>query len=191
MGSFDIVPYSFMILNCIGWCVYSRGMPSPARYFEYFTNWAGIVAGLLVLGATFHLATPKSRKSIIFVFIFTIALYLPLDFLLESCINQQTNQQILGYLAVIFQLLFFASPLNQIYQIVKTKIADVLYFPLALTGMICTGLWGLYGIFIADSAVATPNILSCLLGVLQILLIFIYRNNSKGGVIEEELSEMK
>jgi solute carrier family 50 protein (sugar transporter) len=180
LNSFDLLPYSLMTVQCVGWCVYARGMSGVSAFFEFFTNWMGVVWGGLIIGVGFPYASEKVKRNIVLVFQAFLAIYLPFVFLVDS-LAKPMRQQILGPVSIFLQLLFFSSPLRQAIEIIRIKSAKSIYWPLALTSTVCTGLWTLYGITIGDASIAAPNGLSCVFGAMQMALVLIYRNS---GVVE-------
>ncbi|XP_014252877.1 sugar transporter SWEET1 isoform X1 [Cimex lectularius] len=79
-----------------------------------------------------------------------------------------------GMICCAVTLSFFAAPLANLAQVIKTKSSETLPFPVILMTMIVTLLWTSYGYLINDTFIVYPNALGLLLSCFQLFLFVIY-----------------
>ncbi|KAF1328165.1 Mtn3-like protein, partial [Globisporangium splendens] len=101
-------------------------------------------------------------------------------------VTHQARKQVtkvVGCIAVGINLLLYASPLETMLQVVRTKSA------VTLPILICIGLatndllWVICGIVDNDMFVLTPNAIGVALGVVQIALYIIYNSNRRSAAL--------
>ena len=86
---------------------------------------------------------------------------------------------LLGYYASAFFVVLCASPLSAMAQVIKERNADSIYAPMTVAQVLNCGMWTVYGFFaINDVFVWAPNLVGWLLGLLQLLLKFLFRSQS-------------
>lgn len=92
----------------------------------------------------------------------------------------------LGITCVLLQILFFASPIALIRQIIQSRDSSSVYIPLAIATIVNCVLWSVYGIVlggflvnIGDYFLAGPNMAATLLGLVQIGLVGVFPRKAK------------
>ncbi|KAH6809317.1 Nodulin MtN3 family protein [Perilla frutescens var. frutescens] len=98
---------------------------------------------------------------------------------------------LVGWVCAIINIAVFAAPLSVMRQVIRTKSVEFMPFTLSFFLSLCAASWFLHGFFIKDYYIALPNILGLLLGVTQIILYFIYKNEKKGVETDFVLQEQK
>jgi solute carrier family 50 protein (sugar transporter) len=77
-------------------------------------------------------------------------------------------------------LLFYASPLSTVVEVVRSRSSDSLHLPLSVMNIVNGSLWLVYGLAITDYFIAVPNGVGALLGVVYCALICAFpRKRSK------------
>jgi solute carrier family 50 protein (sugar transporter) len=188
LEEFNIFPYALMIFNTIVWTILASTLQAPSCYFVAFPNWIGLVSGVLILALTYPLANFQTRFRVLSVLLFIAGLFFPIIFTL-SISNRDAFPSIMAYVTIIIQLLFFASPLLNAIQIIRTKSAAILYWPLALTASLSCGLWTIYGIVLAQMSIYLPNAIGCVFGITQMLLCCIYPSKEQQVVYQAHESD--
>ncbi|XP_044753681.1 sugar transporter SWEET1-like [Coccinella septempunctata] len=79
-----------------------------------------------------------------------------------------------GLLVTILQLLLLASPLRDLANIIATKDASSIPFPLAFMAAIVTFLWFIYAIILNNIFMLVQNFIGFVLCIVQLSLVFIY-----------------
>jgi solute carrier family 50 protein (sugar transporter) len=179
LGEFNLMPYPMMIFNNTAWILYALGLAAPSQYFVIFPNWVGFISGVFVLGWAFPLASYETRKRIMAVFLVIVVAFLPFAYALLLWCTADQRQKIMGDFTLVMTLLFFATPLMNLFGILKNRDASSIYFPLAvMTAVSCTS-WAVYGISISNTPVFLPNAISAVIGYLQMLLSCIFPGAKK------------
>lgn len=84
------------------------------------------------------------------------------------------SQKISGLAACTATVIFLASPLASLTNVLKTKSVESLPFTMILFSFIMSSLWVWYGILINDAFVQVPNFLGALVSGCQLCLFTIY-----------------
>lgn len=84
------------------------------------------------------------------------------------------SQKISGLAACTATVIFLASPLASLRNVLKTKSVDSLPFPMIVFSFIMSSLWVWYGILINDAFVQVPNFLGALVSGCQLCLFAMY-----------------
>ncbi|KAB0794360.1 hypothetical protein PPYR_11199 [Photinus pyralis] len=77
-------------------------------------------------------------------------------------------------ITTVLLLLLIGSPLFQVSDIVKTKDASCIPFPITFMGTICSSLWLLYAIILLNHFMILQNVVGLVLSVIQLVLCFKY-----------------
>jgi len=76
---------------------------------------------------------------------------------------------------VNFNLVFFyASPLQSIFQVIRTQSSDSIHVGTVIMNILNTSFWTIYGIAQGDLIIIIPNALGLLLGVAQGVVCLVY-----------------
>ncbi|CAA2994383.1 bidirectional sugar transporter NEC1-like [Olea europaea subsp. europaea] len=86
---------------------------------------------------------------------------------------------LVGWVCAVINLAVFASPLNIMRQVIRTKSVEFMPFALSFFLTICSKMWFFYGFFIRDYYIALPNVMGFLFGIAQMTLYFIYKDAKK------------
>ncbi|KAL6210442.1 hypothetical protein ACLB2K_015674 [Fragaria x ananassa] len=137
-------------------------------------------------------ATPKSR-------IFTTKLLILFNILGYGTIvlstilvpNALLRLKIVGWITIVFSVCVFAAPLTIMRQVIRTKSVEYMSFPLSLSLTLCAIMWFFYGLLIRDLFIAAPNVLGFAFGIVQMIMILVYRKKTTkiGFLPEQSLSD--
>lgn len=86
-----------------------------------------------------------------------------------------------GLLVTILQLLLLASPLRDLANIIATKDASSIPFPIAFMAAIVTFLWFIYSIILNNIFMLVQNFVGFVLCIVQISLVFMYGSHLEEG----------
>jgi solute carrier family 50 protein (sugar transporter) len=176
LGSFNPTPFALQILNATAWCTYGHYLATPTNAFIFYPNWYGIITGILVLGICFPLASKQAQKKMIGALLFLVVVFYFFAFTVHIAVDDaQVKETALGSFAVVIQLAFFGSPLETMITVIKNKDASSIYWPLSLVTVINSGFWSVYGVALKNTFIAFPNIMTHILGWIQVILCLVYR----------------
>jgi uncharacterized protein with PQ loop repeat len=89
------------------------------------------------------------------------------------------SDSLVGTLAVIFSIAYYAAPLSTMARVIRKKDASSLYLPLVLVNLLNAVLWFVYGLAgINDIYVWLPNVIGIVLALLQVGLVIRYGSSS-------------
>ncbi|KAJ3381888.1 hypothetical protein HDU92_005081 [Lobulomyces angularis] len=174
LGPLNPVPYPWMANQTFAWIIYSLLIED---WFFLFSNFVGYFLGLFYTFETYPLANTQQRKMMIISFFAGSAFSLlagGVSIMSLKPINSPFQRVPLGTVAVIIQLLFFASPFTVIFKVIKTRNSASIHAPLCITTIMCSGSWAIYGLIIGDWFVAGPSMASTTMGILQLICRIIF-----------------
>lgn len=166
---------SFM--NCILWADY--GLIKNA-FEQYFANILG--GAITLIWITIFLIFLGQKN---------ICLGLTLNFLLIAVIGALAyvfyyviDVEITGKVAMIFNVLMYAAPLEKIYRVCKTGKYELIPIFSSGGGTLCSLCWLMYGVYLNDPNVIIPNALGLFFGILQCILFVIFYCKAKKSAEE-------
>jgi solute carrier family 50 protein (sugar transporter) len=189
LGVHNPLPYLFMIFNCLGWIVYGVVcIPSDTALFIFASNILGLLLGIYYTMICYPLSDNKNK--ILTLLLSITAVFIILVFTLTASLRDLDQLKLaLGFVANCFELLFFASPLSTIFEVLRSRSAESIHLPLSVTSLIATLMWVLYGWFVGDWFIAAPNLVTTVLTTAQVILHIVFRKPSKQQQQEQELPE--
>ncbi|EXB72453.1 Bidirectional sugar transporter SWEET3 [Morus notabilis] len=87
-----------------------------------------------------------------------------------------------GSVGIVASVAMYCSPLVVVKRVITTKSVEFMPFYLSFFSFVSSVLWLAYGLLGHDLVLASPNLVGCPIGILQLVLYCKYRNN---GVSEE------
>lgn len=88
--------------------------------------------------------------------------------------TSNTREFVVGMVTNALCVVFYASPLSTIGQVLKQRNASTIHIPTMITNT-CNGFfWAAYGFTVSDHFISVPNSLGAALGVIQILLCLVF-----------------
>lgn len=77
-------------------------------------------------------------------------------------------------ITTVLLLLLIGSPLFRVSDIVRTKDASCIPFPITFMGMLCSSLWLLYAIILLNNFMILQNVVGLVLSAIQLVLCYQY-----------------
>lgn len=104
-------------------------------------------------------------------------------------VKPENRGEVIGWICLVFSLCVFVAPLAILRKVIRTK--SVEYMPILLSVFLTLSavVWFFYGLFLHDLNIAIPNVLGLILGVLQIVLYFVYKG--KKQAIDQKLPQVQ
>ncbi|TMW67850.1 hypothetical protein Poli38472_007522 [Pythium oligandrum] len=104
--------------------------------------------------------------------------------------SPRTVDQVVGYINVATAIVMYTSPFSTIMLVIRTKSAESVPFAMVLVGLLNNTLWAIYGFLIMDVIVIAPCVASVVIGLIQVVLYFIFHPKKRtAGGIEIEPTE--
>ncbi|KAE8716480.1 Bidirectional sugar transporter SWEET15 [Hibiscus syriacus] len=184
--SFQSLPYQVALFSSMLWLYYA--LMKKGAFLLITINSFGCVVETIYISMFIAYATTNSRASAIKLFVsLNVGLFSLILILTHFLAKGEVRVQVLGWMCVAFSISVFAAPLSIVARVIRTKSVEFMPFNLSFFLTISAVMWFAYGLFMKDLCVALPNVAGFVLGMLQMLLYAIYRNN--GDAVEDKLPE--
>jgi solute carrier family 50 protein (sugar transporter) len=182
VGSVPHIPFITASLNCSLWMMY--GVLKPDTPIT-FINMVGLCLQLLYVAVYHTYAEMKFKIQRDFVVALAAVLSISLYYTCLVSDHERVINQ-MGVFCNIFTIIFFASPLISMAEVVRSKSTETMSFPLTVMSVSTTLSWVLYGILVADVYIIFPNTVGLFLACIQLSLFVMYRHKSKKLVAKVE-----
>ncbi|KAG1330345.1 bidirectional sugar transporter SWEET3b [Cocos nucifera] len=183
---FSCVPYIIALLNCLLYTWY--GLPMVSQGWENFPvitiNGLGIPLEISFIFIYIWFSVPEQKKFVSLVVLPVLVLFTMTAFVSSFVLHDHHHRKVfVGCIGLVASISMYSSPLVAVKQVIKTKSVEFMPFYLSFFSFIASSLWMAYGLLGRDLFLATPNILGCPIGLLQLVLYCVYRK-SKGAQTE-------
>ncbi|CAL1362801.1 unnamed protein product [Linum trigynum] len=189
---FSGVPYVMTLLNCLLSAWYGLPFVSKNNLLVSTINGTGAAIEIVYVLLFLIFAPNKVRAKIGGLFAAVLTVFAVVALVSVFALHGNTRKLFCGIAATVFSIIMYASPLSIMRLVIKTKSVEFMPFFLSLFVFLCGTSWFVFGLLGGDPFIAIPNGFGCGLGVMQLILYFIYRNhdggedNEKGGNAEKE-----
>ncbi|MCD7451232.1 Bidirectional sugar transporter sweet5 [Datura stramonium] len=164
-------PYVVTALNCAVWVFYGMPFVHPDSLLVVTINGIGLVIELIYVSIFFIYAEwPKRKKIIIYLIIEVILLGIVIFVTLNFLHGTKNRSMLVGILAIIFNILMYASPLTVMRRVISTKSVEYMPFYLSLANFANGCIWFAYAFLKFDPYILVPNGLGVLSGAVQLIL---------------------
>ncbi|XP_074311110.1 bidirectional sugar transporter SWEET5-like [Silene latifolia] len=196
IGQFSPLIYLAMVLNCGLWLAYGLFLNGSNRLFVLTTNGLGLFLSLIYTIFFAYYADKENRKRIL------VLLFIVLEIVILACVvtsivlvfftsknlRKHRGSVILGSLGVMANLFLYASPLSIAKKVIKTK--NVEYWPCStsLASFLNGLVWTIYATCPRNTFILIPNILGCMLGLIQLIIYAKFKNNAIDLESDPEMS---
>ncbi|KAI3948622.1 hypothetical protein MKW98_027688 [Papaver atlanticum] len=173
---FSCVPYTIALLNCLLYTWY--GLPVVSNKWENFPlitiNGIGVLLEFSFIFVSIWFAPPRAKKMVCLLLVHVLMVF-----------YHRHRKVLVGCIGLVASVSMYASPLIVVR---KTKSVDFMPFYLSLFSFLASSLWMAYGLLGHDLFLASPNLVGCPSGLLQLVVYFIYRSkkiSSEGKTIQK------
>eukprot|EP00527_Entomoneis_sp_CCMP2396_P009337 CAMPEP_0198138498 /NCGR_PEP_ID=MMETSP1443-20131203/1898_1 /TAXON_ID=186043 /ORGANISM="Entomoneis sp., Strain CCMP2396" /LENGTH=322 /DNA_ID=CAMNT_0043800291 /DNA_START=127 /DNA_END=1095 /DNA_ORIENTATION=+ len=104
----------------------------------------------------------------------------------QSAFGEDTGEIIVGITVNINLVFFYGAPLSSIAEVLRKQTTASIHIPTMVTNTANSVFWTAYGLAIWDLFIAIPNGLGAVLGVIQILLCFLFPREKKQKATVEQ-----
>lgn len=186
------LPYVFTLFNCCLGLLYGSPFVKPHSTMLLTINSAGFVLETFYLTSFLTFALPKKK-----VMTMRLTCALMMAFGLEVAITifgfhtHRARQLVVGTIGVILSIIMYASPFSVVRLVIRTKSVEYMPFFLSLFNFLNAMAWLAYSIVTRDIFIGVPNGIGSVLGMIQLIVYFTYRNSRVVLPASGELSETK
>ncbi|VFQ77631.1 unnamed protein product [Cuscuta campestris] len=186
---FSCIPYILALVNCLLYTWYGLP-PVVSNRWENLpvvtVNGVGILFQLsFILTYTCFAPNPTTKKKVVGMMMGGIGVALSTILVSALGFHDHHRRKIfVGSVGLVASVSMYSSPLVVLKQVIKTKSVEFMPFSLSLFSFLTSSLWMAYGLLSHDLFLASPNIVGCPVGLLQLLIYFKYKMK-KRTVTEE------
>nr|CAB3479026.1 unnamed protein product [Digitaria exilis] len=177
---FSGVPYNMTLLNCLLSAWYGLPFVSPNNILVTTINGTGSVIEAIYVVIFLIFAERQIRLRMLGLLGIVTSIFTAVVLISLLALHGNGRKIFCGLAATIFSICMYASPLSIMRLVIKTKSVEFMPFLLSLSVFLCGTSWFIYGLLGRDPFIIIPNGCGSFLGLTQLILYAIYRNN-KGG----------
>jgi uncharacterized protein with PQ loop repeat len=153
--------------NFVAWVVYAivAGIPAILRVNGIGSGFAIIYQVIFVM-----YSSGKLRRNLVIAILAAWILLATLSaaIIIPPQISQDLKVQLLGYIAVVFNVYMYGAPISQLRIALKSMDPNDMPLILTIAGTLCSISWLVYGLLTWNWFVAGPNIAGTALSFIQI-----------------------
>lgn len=180
---FSGVPYNMTLLNCLLSAWYGMPFVTSNNMLIWTINGTGSVLEAIYVLVFLIYAPKKVRAKMLGLLTLVASLFGAVVVTSLLALHGETRKIFCGFLAAIFSVCMYGSPLAVMRLVIRTKSVEYMPFFLSLFSFLCGTSWFIYGLLGRDPFIAVPNGCGSALGALQLILYTIYRKNQGNTVV--------
>ncbi|PSR91418.1 Bidirectional sugar transporter like [Actinidia chinensis var. chinensis] len=184
---FSSAPYLATLINCGLWVLYGLPMVHPHSILVVTINGFGtFIEFVYLLLFLWYSDRRKRLKVLVIMLVECVALATLALLVLTLTHSTKLRSTIVGSIAMLGNVMMYASPLSVMRMVVSTK--SVEYMPLSLSlASFANGIcWTIYALIRFDPFIVAPNGLGTLLGLAQIILYDTFYKSTKRQMLERQ-----
>ncbi|CAF2161502.1 unnamed protein product [Brassica napus] len=172
---YQCIPYVVSMLSSMLWIYYAMTKKRNVLIRITINTFSFFIQICYV--SFFTVYAPKKEQTLTVKFVLVVDvfafgfIFFPTYFLLDG----KQRVEILGYICMVFSLCVFAAPLGVIRKVIKTGSVEFMPFGLSFFLTLSAVMWLIYGVLVKDINIMVPNVMGIILGVLQMILYWIYK----------------
>jgi uncharacterized protein with PQ loop repeat len=187
LGPFNPVPVAFMLVNLMGWAVYSCAL---GDFLLLLSCFAGVLVNCLMFTTAVALLSlqPEREKEVIrmeAILLIGILVWGFLGLLNASVISTEDTLNVMGLLASSTTIMYYASPLSALVAIFRTKSTKSLYMPQIAMNFVSVLLWMSYGYSQNNIYIWLPSFVGFWVTLLQFILKLYFYLTKGSRMIKE------
>ena len=167
------IPFFMLIcnfMNCLLWLCYSLRLKDAAQMFI-----CNAIGGLITLCFIVYFYWRISNRAVL-KFLGYVAISLSVIIIIVYiCNNIIKNEELIGYVAMIFNVLLYAAPGQNIITICKSGDYTLLPILSNIIGVFCSLVWSCYGLLLGKISVIVPNIIGVGFSIVQVIVWIVFR----------------
>ncbi|CAI9111886.1 OLC1v1012217C1 [Oldenlandia corymbosa var. corymbosa] len=180
------------VLNCCLWILYGSPTVHPNSTLVWSINSVGLVLYTIYLSVFIWFAPMAKRLQVLGTLVVVgIVMAVIASPTLSLVHSVDKRGDIVGDIAVIFNICLYASPLTVVVKVFKTKSVEFLPFWVCLAGLLNGACWTTYGFIPFDVHLVVGNGIGACLGLFQVGLHVYYGNccGNRKAIDDDELKK--
>uniref|UniRef100_A0A803LWM9 Retrotransposon Copia-like N-terminal domain-containing protein n=1 Tax=Chenopodium quinoa TaxID=63459 RepID=A0A803LWM9_CHEQI len=157
VGQYSSVPYLATFVNCMLWVVYGLPFIHPNSILVVTINGAGFFIELIYLILFVIYSDKKNKLKIVLIAIVEIIIVgIMTALVLGLTHTTKRRSSIVGMIAIVCNIMMYASPLSVMKLVITTKSVEYMPFSLSIASFTNGIAWTVYALFPLDPYIASP-----------------------------------
>ncbi|GAV68685.1 MtN3_slv domain-containing protein [Cephalotus follicularis] len=162
------------------WTLFGLLLVHPNNTLVLTINGTGIGIELVCIILFFIYSSNKNRLKVVVVVLVKIKFVIAVAVVILTWVHTKNGQPtIVGIIAIVFNVMMYASPLSVMKLVITTNSVEYMPFFLSFASFDNGVAWPIYAFFPIDPFIDAPNGLGTLFSVAQLILYAIYYKNTK------------
>ncbi|XP_021767825.1 bidirectional sugar transporter SWEET4-like [Chenopodium quinoa] len=188
VGQYSSVPYLATFVNCMLWVVYGLPFIHPNSILVVTINGAGFFIELIYLILFVIYSDKKNKLKIVLIAIVEIIIVgIMTALVLILTHTTKRRSSIVGMIAIVCNIMMYASPLSVMKLVITTKSVEYMPFSLSIASFTNGIAWTVYALFPLDPYIAAPNGLGTIFALVQLILYATYYKSTKEQIAARKL----
>ncbi|KAF1774081.1 SWEET sugar transporter [Phytophthora cactorum] len=189
-GEVPILPVVSLFANCYMWVLYSYLVNNIFPLFA--VTLFGIATSTVFISIYYRWTKDRlyvvkvCSIALVLLAIGTLYYILAMNGITDQ--SEAAIEKTLGFIAIAFNLVLYASPLESMKTVVQTKNASSMPISISATFLVNVVLWVIFAVAVSDMFVLVPNAIGTFLCAIQVVLYIIYRPGRTGASTQGESS---
>ncbi|KAG2991251.1 hypothetical protein PC121_g21481 [Phytophthora cactorum] len=189
-GEVPILPVALLFANCYMWVLYSYLVNNIFPLFA--VTLFGIATSTVFISIYYRWTKDRlyvvkvCSIALVLLAIGTLYCILAMNGITDQ--SEAAIEKTLGFIAIAFNLVLYASPLESMKTVVQTKNASSMPISISATFLVNVVLWVIFAVAVSDMFVLVPNAIGTYLCAIQVVLYIIYRPGRTGASTQGESS---
>ena len=175
-----------ILFNCLFWCIFGF-LHDPIWISMMITNGIGLVVNIALMFLYLYLFLDHALKPFIGYGFFVVNLLVEATYLIYELVNRQIITKAddsLGYIAMVFNVIMYASPITNIIKLFQNKSKDFIPIYTNAVGFLACSVFIAYGVLTESKETWISNTASLAVIVIQIgFWVYFYIKNPKSQPI--------
>lgn len=185
---YQSVPYIVALFSSMLWMYYALIKKNSILLIS-INSIGCFIESLYIIVFLFYATREAKRNAIKLIVSLNICCFGSVLFFTLLRSDGALRIRVVAWICVIVAVGVFVAPLSIVWKVLQTRSVEFMPFALSCSLTLSAVMWFFYGLFKGDKFVAFPNVLGFLLGLVQIVLYWTYKNTPKIVSDEEKLPE--
>ncbi|KAG8476455.1 hypothetical protein CXB51_033349 [Gossypium anomalum] len=187
------VPYLATLINCMVWVIFGLPMVHPNSTLVITINGAGTAIELVYLTVFLIFCHDKKKRLEVLLIALVEVVFMALVAALVLTLAHTTERRsmVVGIIAILFNIMMYASPLSVMKLVISTKSVEYMPFFLSLASFANGVAWTTYAFLPFDPFIAVPNGLGTLFCLAQLLLYATYYESTNRIIAARKETKME
>ncbi|MCD9640236.1 Bidirectional sugar transporter sweet1 [Datura stramonium] len=175
---FSGIPYVMTFLNCLLSAWYGLPFVTSDNILIATINGAGAAIELIYVLIFFFYAPNKQKGKILAMFVLVVSAFTGAAVISVLAFHGKNRKLFCGTAATVFSIVMYGSPLSIIRLVIRTKSVEYMPFFLSFAVVVSCTCWFVYAMLGMDPFIGTSTGVGLGLGLVQLILYFIYCDKS-------------